>query len=216
MTIQNYSREPAYITNSGKQMCLFKLWATFTFMDGESGERWDVQYPGEALHFGDKGLYKAITGATKYALLKNLLLSSDDDVENHNHSASEEQKTRPPATAQVKAAAKTTTQKSGAARTEPRVVEGTVQQVAQLQSKKGTQYVAVFVRKSRFTTFDRKMFPALLASSEKQIRLRVQDVTRGGKKFPEIIEVLPPAEGLPESKDPDPLAGPWDDAPGAA
>jgi hypothetical protein len=45
-------------------MWLFRLWATFTFMDGESGERRKVQYPGEALDFGDKGLFTPAVGVS--------------------------------------------------------------------------------------------------------------------------------------------------------
>jgi hypothetical protein len=207
-TIQSYSREPAYVTNSGKQMWLFKLWATFTFLDGESSEQWQVHFPGEALDFGDKGLYKAITGATKYMLMKTFLLSSGDDPENDSHG---EEKPAPPKVEPGKRPQR----KPSAPAVEPQIIEGKVGQAVQLESKTGKPYVAVFIRKIRYTTFDKKLFPALLASTEKQIRLRVHEVTRGGRKFPEILTLLAPAEGVP-SPSSDITDGPWSQAPPTA
>lgn len=52
-----------------------------TFIDGDTGETLSVKSAGQGKDTGDKGVYKAITGATKYFLLKNLMLPTGDDPE---------------------------------------------------------------------------------------------------------------------------------------
>ena len=52
-----------------------------TFVDSESGEIFQVKSAGEGWDKGDKGGYKAVTGAMKYFLVKNFLLPSGDDPE---------------------------------------------------------------------------------------------------------------------------------------
>src|SRR5699024_2174737 len=42
----------------------------FTFIDGETGEELSIHSVGEGQDAGDKAVYKALTGATKYALMK--------------------------------------------------------------------------------------------------------------------------------------------------
>lgn len=53
-----------------------------TFADTETGETHDTFTYGQGADKLDKGVYKAITGANKYFLLKNFLLSGEDDPEN--------------------------------------------------------------------------------------------------------------------------------------
>ena len=50
-----------------------------TFTDGESS--FDVFSFGESEDTGDKGLYKAVTGAMKYFVSKNFMISTGDDPE---------------------------------------------------------------------------------------------------------------------------------------
>ena len=57
------------------------LYVTYTFRDGESGETIQVQGIGEIEQDGGKGIYKAITGAMKYMLMKNFLIDTGDDPE---------------------------------------------------------------------------------------------------------------------------------------
>ena len=52
-----------------------------TFWDAETGETLAVKGAGVGWDSGDKGVYKAITGATKYALMKNFLISDEQDPE---------------------------------------------------------------------------------------------------------------------------------------
>jgi hypothetical protein len=53
----------------------------FTVKDGDSGEEFSFQMPGEGQDSGDKCLPKAITSALKYALLKLFMIPTGDDPE---------------------------------------------------------------------------------------------------------------------------------------
>lgn len=53
----------------------------FTFIDGDSGEQFVFSMVGEGQDAGDKGPYKAITGAQKYALMKAFMIPTGDDPE---------------------------------------------------------------------------------------------------------------------------------------
>jgi len=52
-----------------------------TFYDAQTGETFPVGGAGVGWDSGDKGVYKAITGATKYALMKNFLVTDEQDPE---------------------------------------------------------------------------------------------------------------------------------------
>jgi hypothetical protein len=47
---------------------------TVTFADGESGETFSVKGVGSGQDSGDKGVYKALTGAQKYVVMKTFLV----------------------------------------------------------------------------------------------------------------------------------------------
>lgn len=51
------------------------------FVDGDTGATITRTWYGEGQDTGDKGLYKAHTGAIKYCLLKTFLIPTDDDPE---------------------------------------------------------------------------------------------------------------------------------------
>jgi hypothetical protein len=53
-----------------------------SLIDGESGDMMTTTWVGQGLDNGDKGYYKAYTGAIKYFLLKTFLISTGDDPEN--------------------------------------------------------------------------------------------------------------------------------------
>lgn len=53
----------------------------FTFIDGDTGEEVSIHSVGEGQDSGDKAVYKAITGATKYALMKAFMIPTGDDPE---------------------------------------------------------------------------------------------------------------------------------------
>ena len=55
---------------------------TLFVCDPDTGEHIESTMPGEGVNKGDKAVYKAITGAKKYALLKLLGIATEDDPEN--------------------------------------------------------------------------------------------------------------------------------------
>jgi hypothetical protein len=74
--------EPLYTTNSGAQMWLTKVQIAFKFIDGATLEETLPQtFSGHGADTGDKGIYKAMTGAEKYFLMKSFLISTGDDPE---------------------------------------------------------------------------------------------------------------------------------------
>src|ERR1017187_2365791 len=67
--------------NQGYYDRLTRVVMTYTFMDVNSAEELTVKMPGEGQDPGDKGPYKAMTGALKYALLQSFLIATGDDPE---------------------------------------------------------------------------------------------------------------------------------------
>lgn len=76
-TIGNRHREPV----GEKGMVLTHLDMTFTFVDGDTGEREVCPWLGAGADKEDKGVYKAMTGGEKYFLLKTFLIPTGDDPE---------------------------------------------------------------------------------------------------------------------------------------
>lgn len=66
---------------SAKPFLLTTVKVVYDFIDTDTGSSLSVEMEGQGADNQDKGIYKAITGATKYALMKTLLLSSGDDPE---------------------------------------------------------------------------------------------------------------------------------------
>jgi hypothetical protein len=72
------------------------LIVSITVKHAASGETiGPITFPGCGQDKGDKAIYKAMTGATKYALMKLFLVESDDDPENERTIA-ETERTRKP------------------------------------------------------------------------------------------------------------------------
>lgn len=65
----------------GKNGTLWTYRGAFTFVDGESGAMFRCTWAGQGEDQGDKGLYKAYTGALKYFLMKTFLIPTGDDPE---------------------------------------------------------------------------------------------------------------------------------------
>ncbi|MHC1728533.1 MAG: ERF family protein [Syntrophobacteraceae bacterium] len=57
------------------------VWMNFTLTCADSGESQTSRFPGMGQDKADKGVYKAITGATKYWMFKTFLVSTGDDPE---------------------------------------------------------------------------------------------------------------------------------------
>lgn len=62
-----------------------RVWVEFILASADDIEdRVTVAYPGDAIDYGDKGVYKAMTGARKYFYRMTFNLASEDDPENDN------------------------------------------------------------------------------------------------------------------------------------
>ena len=72
----------------GRTSYLTTVTLDVTLIDGESGDLITTTWVGQGLDSGDKGYYKAYTGALKYFLLKTFLISTGDDPEEEEESAS--------------------------------------------------------------------------------------------------------------------------------
>lgn len=70
-----------HITNKGNREYITSVKIEFKIMDGDSEEIISFMGHGEGQDAGDKGIYKAITGAQKYALMKALMIPTGDDPE---------------------------------------------------------------------------------------------------------------------------------------
>jgi ERF superfamily len=70
----------------------------YTLIDAQTGERETIRVAGEGRDPGDKGPYKAMTGALKYALLQAFLIATGDDPENERGEGQEGARSPAPAT----------------------------------------------------------------------------------------------------------------------
>jgi hypothetical protein len=69
-------------TNSGGSLTFVQLPINATFTDIETGEEKTITAVGWGMDTGDKAIYKAMTGALKYALRMNFLIPDELDPEN--------------------------------------------------------------------------------------------------------------------------------------
>ena len=69
------------VPGKSKVRHITQLTMRFTFLDGDSGERETIRVIGDGEDDGDKGPYKAMTGALKYAVMKSFLIPTGDDPE---------------------------------------------------------------------------------------------------------------------------------------
>jgi hypothetical protein len=74
-------KETGKHTRDGSPVNLVFVKTKHTFWDGGTGESAEVYGTGCGEDSGDKAIYKAITGAMKYFISKNFLLSTGDDPE---------------------------------------------------------------------------------------------------------------------------------------
>lgn len=66
----------------------------FRFIDAESGDFEDIVFVGQGQDTGDKGYYKAYTGAVKYMLMKTFLVATGDDPDRDDNSGSRGKRTK--------------------------------------------------------------------------------------------------------------------------
>jgi hypothetical protein len=77
--IKNYDKN--IIKTTTGSYTEIELHIYFTFCCGDTGAKVRLLYSGYALDKGDKHIYKAYTGAMKYFLINNFMLSAGDDPE---------------------------------------------------------------------------------------------------------------------------------------
>ncbi len=80
-SVVSVDRSVLYTANSGATMFATDVMVKWTFVDGDTGETHECLIPGCGADNGDKGLYKAITGSSKYMFLKGFMLPTGDDPE---------------------------------------------------------------------------------------------------------------------------------------
>src|SRR5699024_4894764 len=80
--VEHTTRE--HINRKGNTEYIATVRVKFTFFDGDSGEEISIHSAGEGQDAGDKAVYKAITGAQKYALMKAFMIPTGDDPEADN------------------------------------------------------------------------------------------------------------------------------------
>ena len=80
--VEHSTRE--HVNRKGNTEYIATVKVKFTFIDGETGEELSIHSAGEGQDAGDKAVYKAITGAQKYALMKAFMIPTGDDPEGDN------------------------------------------------------------------------------------------------------------------------------------
>lgn len=96
--LQHSTRE--HVNAKGKTEYIITVDMEFTFYDGDNGENMAFRMSGEGQDAGDKAIYKAMTGAQKYALMKVFMIPTGDDpeadngVDERNDSNNNQQKTK--------------------------------------------------------------------------------------------------------------------------
>lgn len=83
--VEHTTRE--HVNRKGNTEYIATVKVKFTFIDGETGEELSIHSAGEGQDAGDKAVYKAITGAQKYALMKAFMIPTGDDPENDQESS---------------------------------------------------------------------------------------------------------------------------------
>lgn len=83
-------------TAKGNELTVATLTVKYTLIDGETGEKLEFTGVGEGMDSGDKAVYKAQTGALKYALMKTFLIPTGDDPERDHEEEGPKQPARQP------------------------------------------------------------------------------------------------------------------------
>lgn len=86
---------PTSPTSSGNMQHLTSIMLEYTFIDVDDGSFITVSMGGQGTDTGDKGVYKATTGANKYVFMKLLQIPTGDDPEKDEEPKTEQPKTQP-------------------------------------------------------------------------------------------------------------------------
>lgn len=68
-------------SKGNKSVPITRVTVRYTMVDADSGDSYSFSMVGEGTDTGDKAVYKALTGANKYALMKLFQIPSGDDPE---------------------------------------------------------------------------------------------------------------------------------------
>ena len=79
---EEITRIDNYITKTGKAQMLTSVRIDYNFVDVKTGDKIEGFIVGQGMDMGDKGVYKAITGAIKYLYIKTFNIPTQDDPEN--------------------------------------------------------------------------------------------------------------------------------------
>lgn len=98
-SVVEHTRTPIELQGRNGPLLTFitDIRVSYTFVDGDSGEAMSCVFPGTGIDGQDKGLYKALTGAHKYMLLRTFNLGSDEDPEKDESPTKQASSTRPSA-----------------------------------------------------------------------------------------------------------------------
>lgn len=101
--------ETQYQTANGSTMFLITIKLDYAFNDVDTGEKVEGSVVGQGADTGDKGVYKAITGAFKYLYVKTFNIPVADDPERDNYTYHQTQNL-PPRSVQSNPNVQTTTE----------------------------------------------------------------------------------------------------------
>jgi len=73
--------QPVPSSGEKSQKYLTEVCTEYTIIDTDSGDSLTVKFFGQGMDSGDKGVYKATTGANKYFLMKTFMIPTGDDPE---------------------------------------------------------------------------------------------------------------------------------------
>jgi hypothetical protein len=156
---------------------LTHIMGSFTFMDGETGEMIQRSFAGSGVDTDDKGLYKAMTGAEKYFLLKSFMIPTGDDPERDQ--LTQRDKTDVEAAAQLPGV--------GVDARGKRVTNVTSKSGTSSKGKPWTAYSVFFSDGTRAGTFDEKL--AKLAKQAKESNAIVDAVVEKEGKYLNVTEL---------------------------
>ena len=72
------------IDTKNGQAKITRVKVLFTLIDPNTVEKIELTYFGDGMDSGDKGIYKAYTGAEKYFLIQTFRIATGDDAEKEN------------------------------------------------------------------------------------------------------------------------------------
>lgn len=159
-----------------KGAVLTTLTLQFTIIDSESGEQIVSQWLGSGEDKNDKGVYKAITGALKYFLLKTFMLPTWDDPEKDGHEKARKRTTFEPPPKD--APRETVNTRTGEVTTDALAGDGlTITKIYPASGKKPCG--VVFSDGTKGTTFDPKLEGLAVAFQREHVRVIPEYETKG-------------------------------------